>query len=225
MNAQRDDHRCRLWAPIDQLVADVNLHGLRPPLAVARSSKSCATSAKHRTAATNVEPSAALPACSHGGAAFRVTGRSDPRAPSSSSIASNGTARIHRALVASDQRHFRDETNTSSVCPADRRARRGRRPRARTPALRATIQRLGGRRQHFAHPIRRQCQVRFCRRVGRRAQRQPATSGTSTSRPKCSSGSSRISHPPGLFQSNGAEELGRRTLAAFACGNAGRGEA
>ena len=27
VDTQRDDHRCRLWALVDQLVADVNLHG------------------------------------------------------------------------------------------------------------------------------------------------------------------------------------------------------
>ena len=27
VNTQRDDHRCRSWAPIDQLVADLNLQG------------------------------------------------------------------------------------------------------------------------------------------------------------------------------------------------------
>ena len=64
--------------------------------------------------------------------------------------------------------------------------------------LLAAVDRFGGRGQHLADPIRRERHdTRPPAHRGTRSRRQPARSGTSTSLPKCSSGSSRITQPPG----------------------------
>jgi hypothetical protein len=57
--------------------------------------------------------------------------------------------------------------------------------------LLAAIELLGGRRQHFADPSGASVRYGSGAKAGKRVRRQAAISGTSTSLPKCSSGSSK----------------------------------
>ena len=82
--------------------------------------------------------------------------------------------------------------------------------------------------QHLADPVRRHARSPrlVSGKLGIRSRRQPARSGTSTSSPKCSSGSSMIHQPPGppRPRSNGPADLdAEHRRAAARAGNAGRG--